>query len=265
MSLSMPVLAQPFIYSEMRNHVMVEISLGPSAQAAAEQLVYDFNEQSDVDIQALQTAYIIFRDQYNQRRHDEFHEDEIIGSGHSVGPLLALLVLDPDSITGVSVLELASFVTNSGMIEYVEELGIIEIPTGKTADDFVCQVWRKLEVLNPRDIEKFQQEWKVSSDELGEIQFRIKFQRQEPNYTLKGHPGGEFDPSLGFRFRSDPKRQIHIESRGTLYPLNTSLVRLRCELNDPLLNEIYGDNENEIVGATQAFLEYYIKEEDPLF
>lgn len=265
MSLPMPVLAQPlFIYSEMRNHVTVQIRLGPNAQTAAQQLVDDFNEEIGATVLFLTpqpTAYITFRDQYNIRRHDSLEEGENIGSGHSVGPILALLVRDTGSSIGLSILSLATFSTNPGIFDYLDELGIKAIPLGKTADDLVCQVWRKLEVLNSGDVEKFQQEWHINSDELGEIRFKIKFRRQVPIYTL-GHPGGEFSPYLGLRYRSDsnPIRQIYIERRGTLYPLNTSLVRLSFDLNDPLLNEIYGDNENEFVGARQDFLEYYLEE-----
>jgi hypothetical protein len=206
-------------------------------------------------------AYIIFRDQRNMRRHDLVgHEGEIIGTGHSVAPLLSLLVYDTRR-TGLSLLTLASLSTNPGMFEYLEELGILEIPVGKTADDLVCQVWRKLEVLNPGDVEKFQQEWHISSDEQGEIELRIKFQRQVPIYLPQIDPMCGFQENyIGLRFRSDPNRLMEVSRRGALYQLHILLVRLRCDLNDFLLNEIFGDNKNEFGLATQGFMEFYMEQ-----
>jgi len=262
--MSIPAQSEPFIYSDIRNDVLVRIRLGPNAQIAAEQLVANFNATlGSTELIFLPNspfAYIGFREIHGIRRHDPGYEGEIIGTGHSVDTFLALLVYD-NRRGGLSILQLSTLKTDPAIIQYFADIGIIEIPAGKTADDLVSQVWRKVKVLNPGDVENFQQEYHISSEELGEIEFKIKFRRQTPEYIPENDMMCDFEPNyIGLRFRSDPNRLVEISRRGTLYQLHILLIRLRCDLNDFLLNELFGDKKNEFDLVRQNLMEFYLEE-----
>ena len=244
----------PF-YSAFRRMVVVNINLSQAAVEQVNSYITVINEKcTSCKLYPLAIigidpfAIVTFQDASMVRNRT----GEIIGDGLNLGVNLYLPVYDP-SRSGLTLLTLAGFNTNSLLLEYFhEELEL-------TASVATSQVSRMTNIKNKQGVDEVHDKWAATGFQ-GKIKLNMHYSRESPIYVPAIDSDSHYaDNYIGLRYNTNPNTLVEVSRRSTIYNANIEQMELSFKLENSTLSAIFSDEANVVNQVTQEYSEILLE------